>query len=489
MMLAFVLAATAYGQRGNPELEQGGRGIDAMVAQFMKENGVSGMAVAIVQAPYITRVTGHGMSDARRGLLASSNTMFDIGQMKDAYTAVAVMQLVEAGKLGLDDPVERHLPDLPEAWHGLTVRHLLQHQSGLPDDGGAKPRQETKSPLAFEPGTNVAYSAADYRLLERLVAHASGQDYEEFVRTNQFDRLGLRRTFFAGELEKAPQEKVAEGGKHRKFLQEAALINPTEPAVGNRNGKETSPSSGSPAIYASAEDISIWDVGLAGEIMIKSPELRKILYQPAKLKNGQTVPTSGPWFFPGHPGLMVVTGGRDGFSSLLSRFTDAKELVCVTLLANKEGLDLTQLARRIAGAYDPKIGPPPQTTGMRQQQSPYSVSETITRLEGALRKQGATVMSRIDHAKAAQEAGLTLPPTEEIIFGNPAAGTLLMQSNRAVAVDLPLRAVAWEENGEVWLVAADPVEIAQRNGITDREELVLKMRAGVDAALLQAVSP
>src|SRR5688572_29964717 len=84
-----------------------GETVDAMIAAFMKERDVAGMAVAIVQAPYITRVTGFGVADKERRSLVADNTMFDVGQMKDAYTAVAVMQLVELGKLKLDDVGER----------------------------------------------------------------------------------------------------------------------------------------------------------------------------------------------------------------------------------------------------------------------------------------------------------------------------------------------------------------------------------------------
>jgi uncharacterized protein (DUF302 family) len=229
-------------------------------------------------------------------------------------------------------------------------------------------------------------------------------------------------------------------------------------------------------------DVSIWDIGLAGEILIKDPALRKILYQPA-----DGVPSSGPWYFPGHPGLMITTGSGDGFSSLLSRFTDPKELVCVTLLANRDGLDLTQLARRIAGAYDSKIGPPPETASLRAQQSPFTVKETLDRLESILKDRGIGIVARIDHTKAAQSANLELPATSELIFGNPADGTLLMQQNRAITADLPLRAACWEQDGAVWITATDPVLLAERYGITDREEVVQKMRRGIDAALRQAV--
>ncbi|MDD5198703.1 MAG: DUF302 domain-containing protein [Terrimicrobiaceae bacterium] len=98
-------------------------------------------------------------------------------------------------------------------------------------------------------------------------------------------------------------------------------------------------------------------------------------------------------------------------------------------------------------------------------------------------------MARIDHAKGATGAGLELPPTEELLFGEAAAGTLLMQADPAIVLDLPLRAAAWEDKGEIWLAASDPAEIGRRNGIAGKDDLLLKMRAGVDSALLKAVSP
>ena len=461
LLLLLILLPAVRAERGDPVIQNEGASIDQMVAEFMREHEVSGMSVAIVQAPYITRVTGHGLSDKERHLLASSNTLFNLGQMSRAYTAVAVMQLVESGKIALDDPLGRHLPSVSAPWKSITIRQALQHQSG----------QEAVSDEAH---------------LRELIAAASGKSYREFVRAGQFEPLGLKHTFFAADLGRAPQEDIKPGARHGKFLHDAPMINPSEAAIAYEKGAPAKPSDD--AIYASAEDVSIWDIGLAGDILIKDASLRKILYQPLVLKEGKTVPSSGPWFFPGRPGLMVVTGSEQGFSSLLSRFTDPKDLLCVTLLANKEGLDLTQLARRIAGAYDARIGPPPGTSTMRIQQSPYSVTETLARLEKALKAGGAGIIARVDHAKAAGTVSLDLPPTEEIIFGSPAKGTLLMQSNRAVALDLPLRAVAWEDKGAVWVAAIDPVEIAHRHGITDREEVVEQMRQGIDAALLQAVS-
>lgn len=441
------LAASGLAQRGNPEMKFAGQSIDEMVAEYMRDNGVSGMSVAIVQAPYITRATGFGLADKERRTLVSGNTMFDIGPMRNAFTAVAIMQLVEAGKLSLDKTANDFLPGSSPK----SVRELLRMPSAYPE-------------------------------LEKLAEKVSGKSYETFIEDGQFRPLGLKHTSFGSKLSSLAAEKMPAGEKHKEFLKSAELIDPTEPAAGY-SGNAAAPRNDH-GIYSTAHDISIWDVGLAGEILIKSPELRAILYKPA-----EGVPTTGPWYFPGHSGLMVSMGEENGFSSLLSRFTHPDELVCVTLLANAEGLDLSQLARKIAGAYDPKIGPPPETAAMRVQQSPYPVKMTIDRLESILKEKGVGIIARVDHSAAAKSANLDLPATEELIFGNPAQGTLLMQGNPAVVTDLPLRAAAWEKDGEVWLAASDPVEIAEKHGITTQAALALKMREAIDAALLKAVSP
>ncbi len=213
----------------------------------------------------------------------------------------------------------------------------------------------------FPPGSQYAPSASDYLLLQLLVETASGQSYESFVRARQFDRLGLKETFFAGEIAQLPRDLPEGNDKPKKFLQEAVFINPMEPAVGYRDDDQKpvalSEALFRAAIYASASDISIWDMALAGEMLLKNADLKKLVFTPASIK--ADVPTSGPWRFPGHPGLMIASGSADGFSSILCRFTDPKDLLCVTVLANREGVNLEPLALQIAGAYDPSLGPKP----------------------------------------------------------------------------------------------------------------------------------
>src|SRR5882757_2925854 len=97
--------------------------------------------------------------------------------------------------------------------------------------------------------------------------------------------------------------------------------------------------------------------------------------------------------------------------------------------------------------------------GLTSIQSSFGPKETMDRLEAEIRAQGMTVFARIDHAAGAAEAGLTLAPTELIIFGNARGGTPLMQSMQTVGIDLPLKALVWEDaGGETWLSYTNPVD-------------------------------
>jgi uncharacterized protein (DUF302 family) len=106
----------------------------------------------------------------------------------------------------------------------------------------------------------------------------------------------------------------------------------------------------------------------------------------------------------------------------------------------------------------------------------------MDRLQAEIRAQGMTVFARIDHAAGAAEAGLTLPPTELIIFGNARGGTPLMQSVQTVGIDLPLKALVWEDaGGKTWLSYNEPSWVAQRHSVANAEQVVSKMAAALSA--------
>jgi len=123
--------------------------------------------------------------------------------------------------------------------------------------------------------------------------------------------------------------------------------------------------------------------------------------------------------------------------------------------------------------------------GLVHLKSPYSVPETLRRLESVLHAKNLTVFARVDHSGEAEKVGLTMHPTQLIVFGSPKAGTPLMVASPTLAIDLPLKALAWEDaDGQVWLSYNSPEYLQRRHQIPD--ELV-KNIDGVGALLAKAV--
>ena len=128
--------------------------------------------------------------------------------------------------------------------------------------------------------------------------------------------------------------------------------------------------------------------------------------------------------------------------------------------------------------------------GLTSIRSSFDPKETIDRLEAEIRGQGLTIFARIDHAAGAAEVGLTLRPTELIIFGNARGGTPLIQSVQTIGIDLPLKALIWEDAaGKTWISYNESNWIAQRHGIANAEPVVAKMADLLSAISTAAASP
>ena len=114
--------------------------------------------------------------------------------------------------------------------------------------------------------------------------------------------------------------------------------------------------------------------------------------------------------------------------------------------------------------------------GIIKIKSTHSVTETINKLEAILNKKGMTIFKRVDHTAGAEKAGLQLRPTELLIFGNPKVGTPLMLCSQTAALDLPQKALSYEdENGQVWLTYNDPAYMAKRHNTKDCDAAVQKV--------------
>jgi CubicO group peptidase (beta-lactamase class C family) len=171
-----------------------------------------GCAVGVSDGGKVVLRKAYGMADLEHDVPNSPDTVFEAGSVSKQFTAAAVLLLARDGKLSLDDPVKKYIPELPDYGKPLLIRHMLQHTSGLRDWGAIEgvagwPRTtrvytqahvldivSRQKALNFAPGTNWSYSNTGYNLAAIIVSRVSGQPFAEFCRLRIFDPLGMTRT-------------------------------------------------------------------------------------------------------------------------------------------------------------------------------------------------------------------------------------------------------------------------------------------------------
>ena len=126
--------------------------------------------------------------------------------------------------------------------------------------------------------------------------------------------------------------------------------------------------------------------------------------------------------------------------------------------------------------------------GLTTMRSAYGPEETLTRVEAEIRSRGMTVFAHIDHSAGAAEAGLSLRPTDVLLFGNAKAGTPLMHSTQTIGIDLPLKLLVWQDAaGDTWLSYNDPQWIAKRHGLGQQHEVTVSAMSAALGALAKTV--
>ena len=125
--------------------------------------------------------------------------------------------------------------------------------------------------------------------------------------------------------------------------------------------------------------------------------------------------------------------------------------------------------------------------GVISVESSHSVADTSMRLEKILRDKGMTIFARVDHGKGAEKVGKGLRPTELLIFGNPKSGSVLMQCNQTAGLDLPQKALIWEDRmGKTWISYNDPVWLARRHNLIGCGSMVSKIKSALDGFVTEA---
>jgi CubicO group peptidase (beta-lactamase class C family) len=188
--------------------------VDDYIHAVMEKNHVPGVATAIVRDGQVEKIATYGIADLESEAKVGPETSFQIASVTKIFTGTLVMLLVQEGKLDLDEPLSKYLPDAPETWKALTLRHLAAHTSGLKDNPDEQMSASAsvaewyeaarKAPLAYTPGERSEYGLTDFIILTHVLEKVTGQRFEELLQSRIFKPLGFSCTRYEHATQQGP---------------------------------------------------------------------------------------------------------------------------------------------------------------------------------------------------------------------------------------------------------------------------------------------
>ncbi len=327
-----------------------GQIIENRIRREMDHLGIPGLSVAVGFEDQVWS-EGFGLADLENRVPVTPRTMFRLASVSKPITAVAAMQLYQAGKLELDAPVQAYVPEFPEKKWPVTTRHLLSHLAGIRAYRGDEIRSTVHyddviaplaifkdDPLQHEPGLRYVYSTYGFNLVGAVVERASKEPFLEYLRSHIFRPAGMAA--IRDDDARAIIPNRAKGYRREKS---GRLVNSDLADVSNKV-----PGGG---LISTAEDLIHFATAVRDGKLL-SREVRTLMWTDQKSRRGPTRYGFG-WKVMAHNGRQEIyhTGAQPQVSTILYYQPDSG--VIVALMANLEGVELLDLARSIAGIVSP----------------------------------------------------------------------------------------------------------------------------------------
>jgi D-alanyl-D-alanine carboxypeptidase len=314
----------------------------ALVESYVRSDLFSGsVLVAHDGQPQFRK--SFGLANREWEIPITPDTKFRIGSVTKQFTAAAILQLVERGKLKLDDPISEYYTYAPTPWQKITIRHLLTHTSGIPSYTALPdfPNKISKvhrtpqeiiqltqnEPLEFEPGTQFAYDNTGYILLGYVIEKVTGQSYVQYLQENIFGPLGMHDTGYDDSATIIPRR--ASGYRYSGgHWDNTSYVDMSLPFAAG-------------SLYSTIDDLLIWDQALSGAKVLSIASLQVMFTD-----NGHAYGFG--WFirkqFDHH--LQTHNGVINGFRATVDRYPDDK--LTIIVLSNIETAPVTKIARELA---------------------------------------------------------------------------------------------------------------------------------------------
>ena len=329
--------------------------LDSLSRSAVSDGPLASVAVAVLRGGDTLLLRAYGMADLERRVPALVTSQYRLGSVTKSFTAAAILQQVERGKLSLDDTLGKFFPEYAE-WKAIRVRQLLNHTSGIPDytsvgdafSGTAAEDIPIDSivgfvrgrPPQFDPGTKWSYSNTNYVLLGMILERVSNTPYADYLASEVYPRAGLTLTQYCDDATLVPHRALGYGRSHGKFVTSSSIAMTVPFAAG--------------ALCSTAGDLARWPRALRNGHVITPASYRAMTTGEFAGRHPNPGDSTQQYGFGVGMGLlgahrMVEHGGNiNGFNA---SFIDVPDVdLTVAVLTNTEGIGADALARRLAEA-------------------------------------------------------------------------------------------------------------------------------------------
>jgi CubicO group peptidase (beta-lactamase class C family) len=355
--LPILLVTAAWGQTLTPPPDAAARVHDVFARFDAAQSPGCAVGVSLDDKPTLT--AAYGYADLEHDVRITPDTVFEAGSVSKQFTAMAVLILARDGKLSLDDNVRKYIPELPEYQAPITIRHLLNHTSGLRDWGSLEaiagwPRTtraythdhvleilSRQKALNYTPGAEYSYTNSGYNLAAILVTRVSWKPFAQFCKEQIFQPLGMTSTQWRDDFRRIVKNRAIayeqRGGTTRQLM-------PFEDVHGNGG------------LLTTVGDLLKWNANFAtakvgGKDVVAQQQVQ------SKLNDGRTISYALGLFVEGDE--IAHSGTTAAYNAWLGRYP--KQGISVAVLCNSSASNGTQLGRSVANVYLDREAPKPPT--------------------------------------------------------------------------------------------------------------------------------
>ncbi len=340
-------SAQSSEQVSSPLIKQ----LDAIASKYYPADQ-PGASVLVMKEGKVLLRKGYGLAKVEDKQVIRPEYVFRLGSITKQFTAVAIMQLVDQGKLSLDDPLTKFFPEFTETAKKVTVEHLLTHTSGIPSytskpgfiammgqDRTVQQMLEMmrRDRLEFEPGSAWKYNNSGYFILGAIIENVSGETYADYVAKHIFEPLGMRDSAYEG-YARSKQTSVSGYTAKDKNFQLTPTISMTIPYAAG-------------ALTSNVDDMAKWDSAIASGKLLKAESWKRV-FTDYRLSSGQTTNYGYGWEIGALEGkkMYAHSGGINGFRTHALSLPTEKIYAVVLVNADSGVADPEVLASRLAAA-------------------------------------------------------------------------------------------------------------------------------------------